>query len=302
MDKTTSQALSEATKKLKESKIPTPQLDAEVLLAFVLGKTREFLVAHEKQKLSPAQLSSFQFLISRRCLAEPIAHLTGHKEFFGLNFQVTKDTLIPRPETELLVEEALDLFRNSLQKKIVVVDVGTGSGNIIISLAKNIQHSTFNGTLELFAIDPSTKALEIAKQNAQEHEVLENINFLRGRFLNPLVNNPLIEIRKSSIVILANLPYLSEDIYNSSPISVKNFEPKKALLSGPDGLDHYSKLLNQIKLLVTGYELQVTALLEISPEQKSLITRKIKSQFPKAKIDLKKDLAGKWRVLVLRIL
>lgn len=307
MGKTLKKALSWATEKLERGRIPTSNLDAEVLLAHVLQKPREYILAHPKKRITESQMASYELLITRRSRSEPIAYLTGHKEFYGLDFIVDKNTLIPRPETELMVDEALGLLRSTcssklqrsgkLRNNIAVIDVGTGSGNIIISVAKQILDSDLLiENIELFAIEPSKNALGIASQNAEMHNVEEKITFLPGRFLNPVLDSTF-DIRHSKILILANLPYLSEKIYKSSPSSVKNFEPKKALLSGKDGLDHYRKLLNQLRLLVESYKLRVTVLFEISPEQKNLIEKEIAMRFPDSKMDFEKDLAGKWRMI-----
>lgn len=305
MKETIKQALSEAIVKLKKNEIPTPQLDAEVLLAHTLHKSREYIISHPKEKLSESLITSYALLVTRRSRSEPIAYIVGHKEFYGLDFFVTKDTLIPRPETELLVEEALVLLRSMLRsmlhKNIFVIDVGTGSGNIIISLIKSLSLKSEIGNLKFIAVDPSRKALEIAQNNSQKHNVSEKITFLGGRFLNPLMHDPSIEIQNSTIIILANLPYLSKNIYNSSPTSVKDYEPKESLLSSNDGLDHYRKLFNQIRLLAVEQRLPVVAFFEISPEQKSLIIREIKSHLPNASIRFKKDLAGKWRLVTVKI-
>ncbi|MEA2007326.1 MAG: peptide chain release factor N(5)-glutamine methyltransferase [Patescibacteria group bacterium] len=299
MKKTNRQALTEAITKLKKTNIPTPQLDAELLLANVLRKSREFVISYPKKRLNEKQIHDFESMIIRRTNDEPLAYLTGEKEFYGLSFLVDKNTLIPRPETELIVDKALDMLRSMLRNKIIVVDVGTGSGNIIISVAKKLLQTISGENTDLFAIDPSIKVLKVAQNNAKKHGVSENIKFLNGRFLNPLVNNPLFDIRDSSILILANLPYLSKDIYNTSPNCVKIFEPENALLSGQVGLDHYRKLLNQIKLLTIEQGISATTLIEISPEQKSLIIQEIKSLLPSAKIEFKKDLAEKWRLVII---
>lgn len=299
MNKTIRQALTEAVSRLKEEDIPTPQLDAELLLANILKRSREFVFSHPKQTINESQIKKYESTIERRCLAEPIAYITGRKEFYGLKFFVDKSTLIPRPETELIVDEAISLLRSMFRNKLVVVDVGTGSGNIITSVAKNFQAESSDEHVLFFGIDPSTRALEVAKKNAQKHNISEKVEFLRGRFLNPLIESPQFNIQDSSILVLANLPYLSEYIYNSSPGSVKNFEPKDALLSGDDGFDHYRKLLNQIKMLSAERCSSIAAILEFSPEQKPLIVREVKSILPNAKINLKKDLAVKWRVAII---
>lgn len=315
------QLLAEATQKLKASDTKTSQLDAEVLLKHVLGKPREWILTHPHHKLSQKQAFDYNLLLGRRIKKEPIAYITGHKEFFGLDFEVNQSTLIPRPETELLVEEAVEYVRTIQKtKNIILVDIGTGSGNIIISLVKALDEKPTSSTQKkrraeknfvYLAIETSIDALKIAKINAKKHKVDERINFLSGRLLNPIIQNPdllpmdrpthISSDKNSKLLVLANLPYLSEEIYCSTPASVRLYEPKSALLSGFDGLDHYRKLLNQIKTLVKFYGLPVAVFLEISPEQKTLITKEIKSHYPKVKMNFVPDLAGKTRLVKFEV-
>jgi len=313
------QLLDDCAKQLKQNAIESSRLDAEVLLAHVLQKSREFILAHPQEKLSSLQIKNYKLKIKRRSLGEPIAYIIGHKEFYGLDFMVNKNVLIPRPETELLVECAIKNVRTYVRtKKIIVIDVGTGSGNIIISIADCFKDSlpagnqnNSNFRVGLIAIENSQKALGVAKQNAAENGVEEYITFLKGRYLNPVIQDPEVLAKawrskgildeKYHFLILANLPYLSEMIYNSAPVSVRNYEPKDSLLSGLDGLDDYRKLLNQIKVFTGLYGFPATVMLEISPEQKTPITKDIKSRFPKIKIKFFKDLAGKSRLVSFEI-
>jgi len=272
-------------------------LDLELILTHVLKKTREFVLAHPEYKITKYKVSAIKYLVSRRIKKEPIAYILGQREFFGLSFKVNKYTLIPRPETELLVELTIDKILNTkYQIPNTIIDIGTGSGNIIISLAKHMR-----GGNKFAAIDISSKALKIAKQNAKLHKVNKKIKFLRGNLLEPMIRNWKLEIGNSRIVILANLPYLSKKIYSSASKDVKKYEPMSALLSGDDGLSHYKKLFKQIKKLVMGCGLQVTGFFEFSPEQKNLLHKLLKNTFPNAKTSFHKDLSGRWRIAQIEL-
>jgi len=325
------QLLIESIEKLKKKKNETPQLDAELLLGFILKKPREYILIHPEYQLTKSQEIKYKKILKRRLKHEPIAYILGQKEFYGLNFKVTKDTLIPRPETELLVELALYSMKHETynKKNTTIIDIGTGSGNIIISLAKNLNslcHSRENGnpvanhsvsTLDsrfhgndkyiFFATDISKKALTVAKHNAKKNRVDEKIKFIKSDLLNCFLKAKSYKLKTNKLTIIANLPYLSKKIYSSTMPDVKNFEPKSALLSGIDGLDHYEKLFKQIKKLEAKSYLprrqagKLKAILEISPEQKQKIAKLIRKYFPKATIEFKKDLAQKWRVAIFEI-
>lgn len=293
-------------------------LDLEIIIANSLGKPREFVLAHPEYKLVKSRKSKVIKNIKKRMRGEPIAYITGHKEFYGLDFIVNENTLIPRPETELLVESVIKEMRDTRYaiRDTFVIDVGTGSGNIIVSVAKNLCHSEHseesrtnthdflsNGVLHCvqddnttyFATDVSKKALTAAKKNAKIHKVDGKIKFLHGNLLDPILKTKKLKIDK--LIVLANLPYLSKKIYSSAPVDVKKYEPKSALYSPEQGLQHYKRLLLQIKKLpITDYRLPIAVFLEISPEQKQPTTKLIKNIFPEAKISFEKDLARKWRV------
>jgi len=232
-----------------------------------------------------------------------MAYILGHKEFYGLDFKVTKDTLIPRPETEHLVEVVtgnLKLVNRKKNNKVTILDIGTGSGNIIISVAKELKNSKLPFTnYQLLATDISKKALRVARHNAKKHNVNEQIKFLKGSLLSPILNTKYLPRRQAgktqNAIIVANLPYLSQKIYEGTMPDVKNFEPRSALLSENNGLAHYEKLFNQIRKLLLFVD-HCLLIIEFSPEQKPALQKLIEYHFPAWRPKFQKDLAGKWRV------
>lgn len=272
------QLLYQSTKLLESQKIPSPLLDAEVLLTFVLKKPREFILAHPDYQLTQKQINNFNKLIQRRALHEPIAYITNQKEFFGLDFYIDENVLIPRPESELLVELVMNITSarmNGFAPPKKIIDVGTGSGCIAISLAKNLPET------EIIATDISPAALKIAQKNSQTHNT-KNIKFLQGDLLTPAK-----DYINKEVTVVANLPYLSKKLYDSSPRSVQDFEPFEALESGDDGLDHYRRLFKQVEEL----NIPCYVFCEISPEQKVTLEDEINGA------KFYKDLSGKWRIM-----
>jgi release factor glutamine methyltransferase len=266
-------------------------LDLDLIISFAVKKPREFVLAHPEFKLNKNQELKILNCAARREKNKPLAYILGYKEFYGLNFKVTRDTLIPRPETELLVEEVL----KSQPKNKTIIDIGTGSGNIIISLAKNIK-----GRNNFYAVDISEKALRIARYNSEKNKVKNKINFTKSNLLSCFIQNQSHRLPSKNLFIVANLPYLSKKIYSSAMANVKNYEPKSALYAPLEGLHYYEKLFKQIKNLQdASCEMQV--ILEISPEQKSKINRIILVFFPKTKVEFKKDLSGRWRIVYFKI-
>lgn len=278
-------------------------LDLELILAYAIGKSHEFVLAHPKHPLTQTQRTKCEDLIHRREKHEPLAYILGHKEFYGLDFKVTPNTLIPRPETEMLVSLVL---RNMLRSKAknetptTIIDVGTGSGNIIISIAKEVEKTGLPfSNYTLLATDISQKALAIAKQNAKKNDLAKKIKFIHSDLLKYFLKNKknLSKHKKNELIIVSNLPYLSEKIYAKTKPSIKNFEPKSALYSPQKGLAHYEKLFIQIKKLEKKYSLlPISCFVEFSPEQKISLSRLINKYFPERKTHFQKDLAGKWRV------
>lgn len=270
-------------------------LDLDLIISHILKKPREFVLAHPEARVAPNYELRIKNYANRRMRGEPLAYILGHKEFYGLDFKVDENTLIPRPETELLVEIVHNKLTTNNQQPTTIIDIGTGSGNIIISMAHNMRHGTWNN-FKFYGIDISTKALQIAKQNAKTHKVDKKIKFICGNLLEPVIKSKIVN-HKSKIIILANLPYLSREIYNSTPVSVKKYEPKSALYSSKAGLNHYEKLLQQIKKLQKSCSLfHVSCFMELSPEQKTPLNKLAKKHLPHAKIAFYKDLSGRWRI------
>lgn len=280
---------------LKTSKLP--QNEIEILLAFLLNKERVFFMTHPKFEIKKNIYNKFKTLEKKRLDNWSIAVLIGFKEFYGLDFKVDKNVLVPRPESELIVDEVLDLSKKT-SNDTMIVDLGTGSGAIIISCAVELEKYNFEKfkKTHFSGIDISSSALKIAKKNSLLHKKNTKINFLHGNLLEPLITkryyNKLIN---SKLIISANLPYLTAGQIKSSP-SIKK-EPRLALLAGSDGLKYYRELFKQLK------SLNISAIIfcEIDASQKNNIKLLTKKIFPQASIKIKKDLAGLNRLVIIKI-
>lgn len=269
-------------------------LDAELLLSYVLKKPKEYLLSHLEKKLTKRQVRKLNSLLRRRRRGEPIAYIMKKKEFFGLDFLVNKNVLIPRPETEILVEKVLSLIPNTIYHiPYTIFDIGTGSGNIIVSIAKNIPTAIRNKS-NFYAVDISGKSLTVAKKNAKRHRVDKSIKFIRSDLLEFIKKKKVV--LGETILITANLPYVSPTLYKKNLKGLR-FEPKSALLSQKKGLGHYIRLFDEVRdVTVKKKGSKIRMLLEISPEQKRTLQKIIKDILPKAEIYFQKDLAGKWRM------
>lgn len=220
--------------RLRKEGVPAPRLDAEVLLAAALGKDRVWLYTHFDQPLDKPELACFREFVRRRLKREPVAYITGSREFWSLSFKVTPDVLIPRPETEILVSEALKILRRRPAEGLRIWEIGTGSGAVTVALARE-----FPG-LSILATDLSEKALAVARENAERHGVLEAIQFRRGDLFIPLTKEDRFSM------ILTNPPYIPGDQFPSLPPEVRNHEPHLALDGGRDGLDFYRRALPRV--------------------------------------------------------
>jgi release factor glutamine methyltransferase len=217
-----------------------PRLDAEVLLAHVLGCPRIDLYGiRHGETASPEVRAAYKQLIRRRLEGCPVAYLVGRKEFFSLAFEVSPEVLIPRPDTELLVVECLNLARPMAQPR--VVDIGTGSGNIAVAVAH--QHPGVQAT----AVDLSPTALQVARRNAQRHGVTERIHFLQGDLFGP------IPAQEQFDFVLSNPPYIAREHLPALPVGVRDYEPRLALDGGPGGYEVFDRLIAQARdFLVPG--------------------------------------------------
>ncbi len=269
------QALKWSSQKLATS--PTSSLDAEVLLSWVLNKPKEWLRVHNDEKLSWFKLFKFKKAIKKRSRDFPVAYITGHKEFFGLNFKVNRHTLVPRPESEQLVARAKQI---TYDNPINIIDVGTGSGCIAISLAKSLPNSIIS------ASDISRSALKIARFNSKLHKV--RVHFKHGDLLKPFAN-------KKFNIVIANLPYLTPEQLKETSISK---EPTNALLAGNDGLKLYRRLFMDI---TNHLEPSATILLEIDPAQVSKIKKIAQTHLGAIDIKVLKDLQGLDRIFEIKI-
>ncbi|RME10565.1 MAG: peptide chain release factor N(5)-glutamine methyltransferase [Ardenticatenia bacterium] len=257
----------------------TPRLDAEVLLADVLGVSRAGLIARLHDTLARDAFKAFQGRIARRERGEPVAYIVGRKAFYGRDFLVDARVLIPRPETELLVERALARLADVPAPRIA--DIGTGSGCIAVTLAAERPDA------HLIATDISEGALAVARANAERHGVADRVDFRRGSLLEPL-DAPVH-------LIVANLPYVGTDEMEILAPDVATYEPHVALFAGPDGLALIRDLLAQVSpaVLLPGGAL----LLEIGYAQGDAVARLVRERWPHAQVVLHRDLAGLNRVV-----
>ena len=261
------------------------QNDIDLLLAKSINKDTIFLHTHPEYKLSIVQYFTFLRLVRQYRQGFSVAAITEHKEFFGLNFIVNKHTLIPRPETEHLVEAAL----TNLTENTILIDVGTGTGCIPITLL--VKSPITPKTI--FAIDISRSALTVAKKNAKIHNVA--ITFRHGNLLTALTKKDTQQITKNNgpLLITANLPYLTnEQLQNEKSIQR---EPKIALVADKQGLGLYEKLFKQINSLKLTQPLQLV--LEIDPDQTASIQTLAKHHFPNSQVAIQKDLASRARIV-----
>ena len=238
---------------LKEKNISTYILDSEILISKTISKSREEILINLDKDLNEKNILKFNKYLVRRLKSEPIAYILEEKEFWSKKFYVNKDTLIPRPETELLVEKLAKIFKD---KKISILDIGTGSGCIIISLLSCLNKSTG------IAIDISKKAVDVAKKNAKIHQLIDKVKFL----------NKSIEgiFSKKFDLIVSNPPYIDRKDLKNLNDDIKKFEPRMALDGGKDGLDLIKKVIYKSKEIL---KINGTLALEIGKEQNKKVSK-----------------------------
>ena len=261
----------------------TPSLDASVLIAHAIKKPRTWVMAHPELVLTTEQQKALDDSLTRLEQGESFPYVLGQWEFFGLDFEITPDVLIPRPETELLVEKAIVWLQGSADRR-TVADIGTGSGAISVSIAVNVSNAQVLGT------DISRKALDVARRNAVRFEVDHRIDFLQCDLLPQY--GASVPMEKRFDLICANLPYIPTETLHQLPIYGR--EPTLALDGGQDGLDLIRRLLNiaQEWLAAGGM-----ILLEIEATHGDQALQLARRVFPQASIELHRDLAGRERLL-----
>lgn len=281
------EALNWATDHLKGHGIENPRLNAELLLAHSLRLYKEQLYLRLHDPLTEEERRRMEELILRRASGEPLQYILGHQEFWSIKIHVDPRVLIPRPETEHLVEEALLILTNISSKKIPsVLELGTGSGAIAIALAKEVRN------LFLVATDLSEEALKVARENAKQASVFDKIRFVKGDLLQPFRPGALFDL------ILTNPPYIPDGDIDRLPREVKHYEPHLALKGGKDGLDFYRRLIPQIpsSLSEGGW-----LLLEVGSAQAGSVCEMIESEGSFCKPETVEDLAGIERVVKAQI-
>jgi release factor glutamine methyltransferase len=275
------QALREARLLLSQNNVCDAGTEAEVILRHTLNCNRAELYLAMPDEISPRQRADYFRLIRRRAAHEPTAYITGHREFYGLEFSVDRRVLIPRPETEHLVEQALLAAKNYPASETTrIADAGTGSGAVAVTLAAHLPDA------EIHATDISAEALGVARGNAERHGVAERIIFHHGDLLDGI--NGQLDI------IVANLPYIDERGMGELPPEIALFEPVAALSGGSDGLRDIRRLCPAaFASLRPGGHL----LLEIGENQAETLRKYLKELSPDAAVSVYRDLAGKDRVL-----
>ncbi|MDY7019233.1 MAG: peptide chain release factor N(5)-glutamine methyltransferase [Chloroflexota bacterium] len=278
---TLSQAIYLTSQKLSKVGIDYTVIEAELLLQHALGISKTQLYTDRSRALTPVETDRLQEITQRRLCREPSAYILNQREFYGIDFYIDQRVLIPRPETEILVEKAIEsASRHFTKKNLTIADVGTGSGVIAITLAIALPLAI------VYATDVSTASLEVAGMNCRRHKVNDQVKLLHGNLLEPLPQ-PID-------MIITNLPYIKETELKMLSPEIVNFEPLTALTGGKDGLDKIRSLLAQIpdKVCPRG-----CFLMEIGQGQAQAVTSLIRGCLPEASIELVPDLSNIDRVV-----
>lgn len=280
-------ALRQAAQAIQAAGSEEGALEAELLLGHALRLDRVHVYQRLADPLPPARERAFRRLLDRRTIRhQPVPYILGHKEFFGLDFEVTPAAIIPRPETETLVEHLLAFARERYRgAPFTVADVGVGCGAIAVTVAHEMPEA------RVIAVDLSKRALRLAERNAVRHGVAGRIEFLQGNLLHPLASQRIG-------IIAANLPYVRTDYLQQQPPEVREHEPRRGLDGGTDGLRLIRRLLRQAPSCVKpGSALFV----EIAEDQGAEAARLAARSFPHGRIEVRHDLSGLDRVLVVRV-
>ncbi len=259
-------------------------LDAEVLLRFVIGKDRTWVITHAHEPLDADRYRHFAEVVDRRATREPLQYITGKQEFWGIEFIVTPDVLIPRPETELVVESAVRTAGK--RPGLTIIDLCTGSGCIAVSLAKELPGA------RIFATDVSEKALSVARKNARRQDVSDRIRFVEGDLFEPIAE---LDIRGKVDILTANPPYIrSGDLRGLQP-EVRDFEPEIALIAGPRGREIHQIIIEAAPAFL---KKRGTLIMEMGEGQADALVKIVNENGSYEPPEILKDLAGIERVIV----
>ena len=296
--------LAAALDRLRASGSESARLDAELLMAHALGVERTTVLAHPEGAVGPEAAARLLDGVARRAAGEPVAYIRGIKEFHGVAFAVDARALIPRPETEVLVDLALGAIGDRLARAarppgtppLAVADVGTGSGAIAVALAVALRRRGMLGEVEIVASDVSDEAVDLARENAVAQGVGDRVGVVSAELL-PTPSRPagLVVVADRFDVVCANLPYIPSSVVPELPVAA-SFEPRAALDGGPDGLDVIRRLLAVLPERVAA---DGVALLEIGDEQGPAIRAAVAKRLPGWEVRVEPDLAGRPRVAVL---
>ena len=290
---TVEELLRSGVERLRTGGSESARLDAELLLARAIGVDRTVVLAHPEAPVGDGQRARFESDVARRTTGEPVAYIRGFKEFYGMAFATDARALIPRPETELLVElaEREVLVRLTSTPRPVgspplrVADVGTGAGTIAVALMSALRRRRGHDEVEILATDSSADALDLARENAVGHGVADRIRFAEDDLLPPVVSFPFD-------LVLANLPYVASGEVDGLPVAA-SFEPRAALDGGPDGLAVIGRLLER---LPDGLAEGGVALLEIGSDQGTAVVDRVEAILAGWRVTVERDLAGHPRV------
>ena len=284
---TLAEAINNAANLLSTAGITNARLDAEVLLSHIITKDRVWLITHRDDVLDDDHQRDFADVVQRRTRREPLQHIIGNQEFWGLEFIVSPDVLIPRPETEFIIEAALAIVqdRNTLVR---IIDLCTGSGCIAVSLAKELTAA------RIIATDASEKALAIARENTRRHGVSEHIRFLLGDLFEPLEE---LDIRGQIDIIVSNPPYVQAGDLSTLQPEVRDYEPEMALIAGPEGTEMAKRIIQRAPEYL---KKNGTLIMEMGLGQAEALTRMVEATGAFGNLERVKDLAGIERVIVAR--
>jgi release factor glutamine methyltransferase len=294
------QTLIAATEQLSHAHIENPRLEAEILLANLLGKKRVWLHLHPEFLLEDSVREQYMALVSRRALHEPTAYILGRREFWSLPFRVTRDTLIPRPETELIVELALALVKQERWYRPFILDLGTGCGVLAITLACEIPEAT------LVATDLSFNALTVARQNAERHGVESRVSLVQADWISPFRScetgiyppeKAVAGANRGFHLVVSNPPYVANKDRRILAKVIINNEPERSLFSGKDGLEDIEKL---IKAAPQVLRKEAWFICEIGYDQGKQAIQMTEDTAAYKCVEIKKDLSGKDRVLMAK--
>ena len=276
------EVLQQTHQTLESSDIPDARLEAEVMVMNVMRMPRQDIFSHQENEVSPQQEQDLAQFIERRRLREPLAYILGYKEFYGVNLLVTSDVMIPRPETETMVEHALFMSLMGMETtELVIADVGTGTGAIAINLAIHLPAA------RIYAVDVADPVLDVASYNIRSHNVADRVTLCKGDLLEPLP--------EPVDLIVANLPYIPSDRISTLQPEVQ-WEPRGALDGGADGLDLIGRMLSQAPAKLKEHGI---ILLELDPEQVTAAEELVRQHLPEATTSVEQDLSHLDRIFVI---